>query len=73
MYIVIDRHVIDTDEGLRRVGSLCILEVLVSILDLDTYYIDKVLVFSWFFCVSAGNLRDINSIRPRIFQVIIHQ
>ena len=42
MYIVIDRRVIDTDEGLRRVGSLCILEVLVSILDLETYCIDKV-------------------------------
>jgi hypothetical protein len=39
MSIVIDGRVINTDKGLRPVGSLCTLEVLVSILDLETYCI----------------------------------
>ena len=40
MCTVIGTRVIDTDEGLRRVGSLYILEVLVSVLDLETYCTD---------------------------------
>jgi len=37
MRVVVDRRVIDTDEGFRRLVRLCILEVLVSIMDLETY------------------------------------